>query len=865
MKLQDALDQLARETQRARRHMAIERAARVLWPLALAMGLWALIALTGLHEALPLIAQSLTAVAALALFVWLALKARHGWRAPTELEARTRLAVDCAIDPGAFEALGDRPTRYDPTSMALWRREQDRARARVEKVRAGPTRLQLGDLDPLRLRFVLPVLLLAALIYANEAAPDRLANAFLPDPGPLLGDGPMQVEAWATPAAYTHAGPVSLSDRLGQRVETPPSIEATVRVTGPAGAPRLVFQGQGGRREARFTRAADGAWEAHLAIPGQGQLKIVRFHTRGFWRMAPAPDNPPTAIFAAPLTTLPQERVSVAWSAEDDYGVTGLALRVRPVHAPEGLRGAPPQDVPFESPAGDPKDAQGQSTLELAPHPYAGMEVEARVVAFDALGQAGESTPLRFTMPEKVFLQPLARAAIEIRRDVLWERRAYQTGDAAVRRSIPSGDILLGNQRIDVRDYEARPALRRAPPGVKHAARLIDALTMAPEDGYFKDLAVYLGLREAHSQLEVANTIGDTNLAADTLWRTALRAEYGGAADARTALEMAQRALSEALQSGASQDRIRQLMEAMRQATQNYLQALVQEAVRQGRPQNREDTQEQTELTGKDIQDMMDQVQRLTEQGRTQEAQALLQQLAQMLSNLDVQLEQAGQSQQGQGQRNQDQQAQQSMDQLSQTIGEQRALRDQTQQQQQGQQQQQQQQPAQGGSGGDHQGGVGGGPQDLAQRQAQLRDALGEVQRMAGSSGAQASDELNNASQAMQRAENALRQGDFNAASAAQDAALQNLRNGADQLAAALRQNGRQGQPQQGANGPRDPLGRVLPGAGSGEGDTRVPTQMDPARVRDIVNEIRRRAQDPNRPEAEREYLRRLLDRFSGS
>jgi hypothetical protein len=33
-------------------------------------------------------------------------------------------------------------------------------------------------------------------------------------------------------------------------------------------------------------------------------------------------------------------------------------------------------------------------------------------------------------------------------------------------------------------------------------------------------------------------------------------------------------------------------------------------------------------------------------------------------------------------------------------------------------------------------------------------------------------------------------------------------------------------------------------------------------RAREIFDEIRRRAQDPNRPEAEREYLRRLLDRF---
>ncbi|HWA01027.1 MAG TPA: DUF4175 family protein [Caulobacterales bacterium] len=860
MKLQDALDQLARETARARRHLAIERAAKLASPLLCGVAVWSLVALAGLTDLLPLIAQSLSALAALGLVIWFAAKAVRRWRAPSEAEARARLAVDSSLDPGAFEALRDRPIKYDAFSVALWRREQDRARTLAEQARAKPRYGYLKQLDPAYLRFILPVLLIGAAIYAGEAGPDRLSRAFLPDPGPLLGDGPMQVEAWATPAAYTHAGPVSLSDRLGQRVETAPSIEATVRVTGPAGAPRLVYQGQGGRREARFTRAADGAWEAHLAIPGQGQLKIVRFHTRGYWRMAPAPDNPPSATFAAPLTPLPQERLAVAWSAQDDFGVTRLALRVRPLNPPEGLRGAPAADVPFESPAGDPKAAQGQSTLELAPHPYAGLQVEARIVAFDALGQAGESAPMQITMPEKVFLQPLARAAVEIRRSILWERRAYQRGDAAARRSIPAGDILLGNQRIEVRDYAARPALRRAPPGVRHAARLIDALTMAPEDGYFRDLAVYLGLREAHAQLGAANATRETDLAADTLWRTALRAEYGGAGDARTALEMAQRALQQALSEGAAPDRIRQLMDALRRATNDYLRALVQEEIRQGREQAGEDTQQQASITGQDIEEMMRQAQRLAERGRTQEAQALLQQLQQMLANLDVQLEQGGQAQNGEGGHDENEQAQQTMDQLAQTIGEQRALRDQTQQQQA--QDQQQQHQAQGGSGGDHQGGAGG--DELAQRQAQIRDALAEAQRMAGQAGATPSDALNDAGAAMVRAEGALRRGDFDAARNAQDAALQNLREGADDLAASLRAGNRQGGPQQAGNGPKDPLGRAVSGPGNG-GNTRVPTQIDPARVRDIVNEIRRRAQDPNRPEAEREYLRRLLDRFNGS
>lgn len=858
MKLQDALDQLARETARARRRLALERAFAAALPLALAIGAWAVIALLGLHEALPLLLQSLTAAAALAGFVYFGWRIARRWRAPTDADARARLAQDCRLDAGAFDALRDQPTRYDPFSVALWKRERERALERVEQTRAAPGGPDLNKSDRYRLRYGLGAALLLAFVVGGPDAPDRLARAFLPDPGPLFGDREMAIEAWAAPAEYTHATPVSLSDRLGEAVATPPSVEVTVRLTGPAGAPRLVFDGAGRNRSVRFARAADGAWEARMQLPGAGRLKIVRFHSRGHWLMRPAPDARPAAAFTAPLAQLSDERVLIGWRARDDYGVRRLALRIRPVEPPPGLAHADPIDTELETPAGDPREAESHTQIDLAAHPYAGMDVEARIVAFDALGQEGVSDAMRFTLPEKVFLQPLARAAIEIRRHILAERRPYRDAQPTLRRMVPAGDILLGNQRIEIRDYDRRPALQRAPAGVRRAARLIDALTMTPQDGYFRDLAVYLGFRTARAELGVARDIDAAANAADTLWRTALRAEYGGAADARRALEEAQRQLAQALAEGAPQERIRQLMEALRRATENYMQALVQEALRNGERANMEDTEEQTSLSERDIESLLDEVQRLSEQGRHAEAQRMLEMLANILQNLDVQLaeSQSGDGEQGDG----DGQMQQSMDQLSEAMGEQRALRDQTEQAQQ-----QQGQQSQGGSGGDQQGGVGG--DELAQRQADIRQGLAEAQRMAEQAGGAPSEDLNAAGEAMRRAEEALRRGDFEGAEQAQSAALDNLREGAEALAAEMRARGRERQGQQGEQGSagnRDPLGRATGGADSGEGAT-VPSQSDPARARQIFDEIRRRAQDPNRPEAEREYLRRLLDRFGDS
>jgi len=857
MQYGDALSLLKAEIEKARKRLAISRALSLILPILLIAGAWGALWMTGLPDRAPGLVRTLAVIAVLAGLGYLAFRVARRWRMPTQEEARARLAIDSSLEPGAFEALDDLPAKLDPLSVAMWRREQERAAKHAADVKAGPLRFDFRRADPFRLRFAVAIALVVAALVGGAEAPDRFFRAFLPDPGPLVGDGPLQVEAWVTPASYTGAAPISLSDRLGQRVETPPSVEATVRVTGPVEPPRLIFEGRGGKRVLRFSRAADGAYEARLQLPGPGRLRVVRFLTRATWRIAPAADVAPTAAFAENPQIAENDAVSFAWRARDDFGIRSMALRVTPVDPPPGLRRADPVDSEFESPPGDPREAEAQVALDLARHPYAGMEVEARIVAFDALGQAGVSDAVRITLPDKVFLQPLAQSAIEIRRMILWERRPYEPA-----RPAPGGpaffeafEPLFGTLKMVLRTDDQDPRLERAPEAIRHAGRFLDSVTMRPQDGYFRDQAVFLGFRLARSELDAARNIGETNKAADTLWRTALRAEYGGAADARRALEMAQQALADALASGASQERIRQLMQALRQATENYMQALVQEAMRSGQtPETQEDTEEQTSLSQRDINELMREVERLSQEGRTEEAQALLQQLANLLENLNVRLTQGGeQGEQGEGQQEGDQGLQQSMEQLSDAMGEQRALNDDTRQEQQGE-------PQEGQGEQGEQGGEGG--QSLAQRQNDIRQGLGEARQQAAENGAE-SGALDNAEAAMRRSEDALRQGNYEAARAAQEEAMRALRRGANELAAEMRRRGEGGE--QGADGERDPLGRTTTGAGAGDGDTTVPTQSDRVRAREILDDIRRRAQDPNRPEAEREYLRRLLDRFANS
>jgi hypothetical protein len=867
MRHADALAHLDAQRRRARQTLSLERGLAAAAPSIGFVGLWAALAMAGGFEALGALPEALAASAFWVALCGLCAWGWWGYRAPTDKEAQARLAADSGLEAAAVTALEDKPTRLDPVALALWASAQTHAREQARRLKAGPLRLNLAQIDPYWLRVALPVLLVVALAISGGGASDRLARALAPDPGVLAGDRPMVIEAWATPADYTGAAAVSLGDRMGQAVPTPPSVEVTVRVTGPKAAPDLVFIADGQqRRTVAFTLAGDAAFEARMAIPKAGELSVVRFHTKARWRILPAPDAPPTIAFDKPPPSAPTKRIGFSWTARDDFGVERVVLRMRPLAPPPGLVGAAPVDTPLESPGGAPKEAQFQADLLLYEHPYAGMEVEARLVAIDALGQEGESPPERMRLPEKRFSQSIALAAVEIRKIILHERRRYAAGPVIPDLSLARAVDDAGPPRSD-----GEPALLRAPQAIRRAARLLDAVTMEPDEVTFSNSGAWAGLRLARHTLARAQNIDETNQAASVLWQVALHAEHGDGADAERALQAARDALAQALRDGASEEERAQLMDELREAMNAYIEALAQRAMAEGQtPQNMDDTVSQNMLSSQDLERMMAEMKRMADAGDLNAAERLLQQLSQLLGNLSVQLGEGPGLQQSETRGSQagpDQTAKG----LSDAIGQQRALRDETARNGQPSQSP----PAQDGEGkmpgGAGQGQAGGqagqggeageGGSSLAQRQGALADQIARQREGLGQRDAQAGAPLDAAEGAMREAEGALRSGDLARAEAAQEEALRKLRQGVEKLGSQQQRSaGASGQ----SGGPRDPLGRTIGGAGDGE-ETAVPEEVERQRAREILDDLRARAQDPRRPETERQYLRRLLERFEGS
>ncbi|OUS38274.1 ATPase, partial [Rhodobacterales bacterium 56_14_T64] len=354
-----------------------------------------------------------------------------------------------------------------------------------------------------------------------------------------------------------------------------------------------------------------------------------------------------------------------------------------------------------------------------------------------------------------------------------------------------------------------------------------------------------------------------------------------------------------------SDQEIAELMQELREATDDYMRQLQRQAEANGEVMEQGEMPENMmQLSQDDLQAMMDRIQELMEQGRMAEAEQALQELQQMMENMRV-----TEGQQGEG----GSEGQQAMEGLAETLKEQQGLSDQAFRDLQeqfnpgaraGENEGNQGRNGGQGQGQNHEGGKGGDSQQgqqqggsqesqdggaqsgqgqqgaqspgdtLAERQQALREELQRQQNglpLGDSEGGDAARQsLEEAGRAMEGAEEALEQGDLAEAIDQQAEAMERLREGMRSLGEAMAQQqpgqagSQQGRSSASQGNRMDPLGRDLPEGRDGVGDdgSRIGEGSAYRRAWDLLEEIRRRADERERSDGERGYLQRLLDKF---
>ncbi|MCE7027867.1 TIGR02302 family protein [Jiella avicenniae] len=882
--------------------MLLERSWPAILGLAASAALFLVFAWFGLFRLMPdvlrIVVLAVIALCALASIALLAVGSRR-LRFPSTGDVDRRIEATSRLTHQPLRAQGERPSSDDPFAAALWREHQRRMSANLRHLTGGAPATRSERLDPIGLRAVLALLLVTSFAFSFGPDGGRIADAFL-RPASVEAAG-RRVDAWVTPPAYTRRAPIFLTAADTQPITVPEGSKFSLRVSngesvdvtfdparegadavailstaeakaaeaaaGDGAAPATGDANETAADEtkpaaetgggAETAAPADGPRDYEYTVAESGSIDVeTGFSSLGQWRFSVTPDADPTIAFKDEPSESRNGALQLAYEVGDDYGVRkargeievegAQAAGARPLYPAPEMRLAVPRRGQGVS--------EGKSSVDLTESPYAGAKVDLTLVAEDDAGQTGRSKTKAITLPERRFLNPLAKAVVEQRRI-----------------------LALDANRAD------------------RVVDMLDAVTLRGDE-FIANPTDYLALKAVRTRIATAPDDETLRSAVDFMWEIALGIEDGDLSLAERRLRDARERLAEALENGASGEEIDKLMQELREAMQEYMQALA-EQMKNMPPMSQEEMQSQNfqEIRPQDLQKMLDRIEDLAKSGSKDAAQQLLSELQQMMDNLQAM--RPGQQRQGQGQQNP---MQEQMNKLGEMLQRQQQLRDQTydlgrqmyrQQQQQGRQGQQQQgqqqqgeqqqgenQEGQQGQQGQQPGGEMTAEQmqemmkQLQQQQGELQQQLEAMRQELEGMGMQPSEDFGEAGEEMGNAEGSLGEGRDGEAFGHQGKALEALRRGAQSMMQQMQQAMQQGQqPGQGQMGQgfggrqmnqssRDPLGRQRNSQGPDFGeDVGIPDEIDTQRARRILDQIRKRLGNQLSPQQEREYLERLL------
>jgi len=710
-------------------------------------------------------------------------------------------------------SLGDELVPESEGGGEIWQEHLCRKLASLSRLRVQPPASIWRSFDPRALRLPVVMAAVAAFLLGSGSLLSNLQNAaVIAAPVPPK---PVVLDAWLKPPAYTGKPPLLLSSpamveklKADNELTVPEGSVLNLRVTGAA-KPEITFFALGDSEtplkldDAKIEKSDAGlTGDITLSRPatvkiadGSGELATYHISTI-------ADESPKIEIVGEPKAA-ERGKLSVTWHASDDYGLKSVTAEIGLAdEQADGVVGFDNNGVFLY----DPPDFK--MTLKKP-----GAKDDQETSTADLTGHAWAGLYAEITL-----------TAIDA--------AGHKTQSEPKRFKLPERDFIKPLAKALV---EQRKHLVVDPQYAPDAANLIDTMLLYPVD-IANNSGLIINLAAVNNTLANAGATDDVVQVVKDMWPLIIAVENGQLDDARAELKALAEELKQALRDGSSQEKIDELTRRMQDAMNKFIAQLQKEGKsREAQGLKPPPGQQGPSVSQDQLRDMLDQMSKLNKDGDKNAAQDMLSQLDQLLQNLQPGGDK--QAQTGQGGPNENFNALQKM------MREQRRLMDQTQR-------------MKGNGEGKDDGGDG-----IADKQKSLRDQLGKLGQ--GMSGDEGADKLGDAGKNMEGAEQSLRGGDKDGALQQQNQALRNMLQGMNKLAEQMDKNGQGNMGQQGnrGDGNEDPLGRPRATQNPGVGPNKdlVPSELAMRRAREILEELRSRANEEGLDEDTKAYIDRLL------
>ncbi|EUK18940.1 DUF4175 family protein [Commensalibacter papalotli (ex Servin-Garciduenas et al. 2014)] len=311
-----------------------------------------------------------------------------------------------------LQTLYDTPVQTE--NRAVWNIHIQRIFKNFPDLKVGAPKIFKGHYHINRIAIV-TICIFAALFVSNKhIASSRLLSAMRPG----YDDASMPLpnfQAWVIPPSYSNAAPIYIKSRT-ETIATDPKARLHIALTDLKQRPELIYsEKKNVISNISIQQPEANQWQIEATIENPGTINIqARGREVASWNIN-LPDNlPPKVTWTGPIEKSNYDwKTAFPFEASQHYGIQSFRLVVT---VPQNKEHPKEKILSLTQPLGDhPKKITQILHQDLSNNIWAGSQAQAIISATDVTGQNTTSKVVTFTLPRRTFSSPVAQKLDQIR------------------------------------------------------------------------------------------------------------------------------------------------------------------------------------------------------------------------------------------------------------------------------------------------------------------------------------------------------------------------------------------------------------------------------------------------------------------